>query len=155
MNRNLETQAIEALKSALQDVSAIKLKEVRIRSGGRRGGKNITASIDIYGHHQVLICKVTAGSETPKVRRGLQELRILAKDHAGDSTPILIAPFFSVEAQDLCRERNASFLDLAGNARLMLSEVFIVKHSLPHREKLPSTAEPLPTSETARFASVA
>ena len=155
MQRNLEAQAVEALKTALQGVSAIKLKEVRIRSGERRGGKNIVASIDIYGHHQVLICKVKEGCEILRVRRGLQELRILARDRAGESTPIIIAPVLSAEAQALCRQRNASFLDLAGNARLVLGEVFIIRHSLPHRKQLPSSAEPLPTSETARYASVA
>jgi hypothetical protein len=58
----------------------------------------------------------------------------------------------SDEAQTLCREKDSSFLDLAGNARLMLSEVFIVKHSMPHHKQLPPSAESLPTSETTRFA---
>ena len=152
MKRDLEAQAIEALKAALQDVSVIKLREIRTESGGRKGGKNITADIDIYGHHRVLVCKVKDSSEIVRVKRGLRELRALTKNHGKEMTPIFIAPMLSDEAQTLCREKDSSFLDLAGNARLMISEVFIVKHSMPHHKRLPPSAESLPTSETTRFA---
>jgi len=152
MKRDLEAQAIEALKAVLQDVSVIKLREIRTKSGGRRGGQNITADIDIYGHHRVLVCKVKDSSEIVRVKRGLRELRTLTKNHDEEMTPIFIAPVLSDEAQTLCREKDSSFLDLAGNARLMLSEVFIVKHSMPHHKSHPPSAESLPTSETTRFA---
>ena len=39
MKRDLEAQAIEALKAVLQDVSVIKLREIRTKSGLRRGGQ--------------------------------------------------------------------------------------------------------------------
>jgi hypothetical protein len=60
----------------------------------------------------------------------------------------------SEEAQTLCRNNDVGFLDLDGNARLYLDEVFIVKRSLPQKT-IPPPAEILPTSETAHFAQVA
>jgi hypothetical protein len=47
-----------------------------------------------------------------------------------ETTPVLIAPYLSPEAQTLCKERDAGFLDLEGNARLSPGEVFIGKRSM-------------------------
>jgi hypothetical protein len=150
MKRELRDQAIKALTEALQEVSGIKVKEI-----GRNGAKDIIANVDIYGHHRTLVCKVRENTESLRIRRTLKELNKLVRTRAEDMMPILIAPSLSQEAQTLCTESNAGFLDLEGNVRLVMKEVFIAKRSLPQRHRLPPLAEPLPTSETARYAHVA
>jgi hypothetical protein len=155
VKKYLEAQAIEALKATLQEVSGIKLKEIRTMAPRHSAGANIIANIDIFGHSRVLACKVRESSRPVRVKRALEDLLKLVNDDAGDMTPILIAPMLTLEAQAQCRESNAGFLDLVGNARLVLNEVFIAKRSMPHRERIPPSAESLPTSETARFAEVA
>jgi hypothetical protein len=151
MSKNLEMQAVEELKATLQQISVIKVKEIRIEPHGRRSEKDIIASVEIYGHGHVMVCRVTENANPHRVRRILQEMRAAFKGVQGKA-PVLIAPSLSAELQALCREDDIGFLDLEGNARLYLNEVFIVKRSLPHRQQLPPPAEPLPTSETARFA---
>ena len=155
MKRDLNAQAIKALKAALQDVSAIKLKEIQTESQGRHGAKDIIASVDIYGHNHTLVCKVRENTQTLRVRRALRDLNRSVQNCPENAMPILIAPSLSQEAQTLCTESNAGFLDLEGNMRLVMKEVFIAKRSLPHRQPLPPQAEPLPTSETARLAHIA
>jgi hypothetical protein len=155
MKSELRALAIKALKEALQEVSGIKVKEIRPESPGRHGTKDIIANVDVYGHSRTLVCKVREDTETLRVRRTLKELNKLVRTRAEDMMPILIAPSLSQEAQTLCTESNAGFLDLEGNVRLVMKEVFIAKRSLPHRQPLPPLAEPLPTSETARYAHVA
>ena len=154
MKKYLKTQAIEALKAALQEVSAIKIKEIQ-EPEGRRGTKDFIANIDIYGHNRTLVCRVRESTQTMPIRRALKDLSRCVDDCAGDSMPILIAPSLSREAQTLCTESHAGFLDLEGNVRLVMKEFFIAKRSMPHRQQLPPAAEPLPTSETARFAHIA
>jgi hypothetical protein len=154
MSENLEIQAVEELRATLQQISVIKVKEIRIEPHGRRSDKDILANLEIYGHSHTMACRVTKKAEAHRVRRILQEMRKSFKGAQGEA-PVLIAPSLSAEVQALCREDDIGFLDLEGNARLYLNEVFIVKRSLPHRQELPSTAEPLPTSGTARFADVA
>jgi hypothetical protein len=155
MKRDLKAQAIEALKSALQEVSAIKLKGIQAKPQGRHGAKDIIADVDIYGHSHTLICKVRESTQPSPVRKALRELNRSVQNCSEDTMPILIAPKLSPEAQSLCTESNAGFLDLEGNVRLVMKEVFIAKRSLPHRHPLPPQAEPLPTSETAHWAHVA
>ncbi len=58
-------------------------------------------------------------------------LQRTAQDFNADATPVLIAPHLSPEAQALCKETRVAFLDLEGNARLFVGEVFIVMRSLP------------------------
>lgn len=155
MRRHIESEAIEALRDTLRQVSVIKVKEISIHPRGNRGDKTILGQIEIYGHAHLLACKVVKSCDPLCVKRALHELAGVQKERGVVVLPVLIAPVISDEAQTICRECNAGFLDLAGNARLYMDEVFIVKKCLPHHKELPSQAEQLPTSETAHFAQVA
>jgi hypothetical protein len=129
----LEVRAAEALKSLLGQVSAVKLKEMKRESGARGRAAEILAHIDIYGHSHILACEVNADARPSKVRASIKKLQDCAAHLAGDTTLVLIAPYLSPEAQALCKESHAGFLDLEGNARLTLGEVFIGKRSLRQR----------------------
>ena len=47
--------------------------------------------------------------------------------------PVIIAPYFSPDAQKACEDAGAGFLDLEGNARLSCGEVFIAERSVSSR----------------------
>jgi hypothetical protein len=121
--------APQAVKGVLQQVSAVKLKGIKLesRSAGRK--KYIVAHI--------LICRLEANGEPAYVSDALQELKRCVLHSFGGMTPILIAPYISMEAQVLCRESKVSFLDLKGDAHLVFDEVFFAKRSLGHYNPLP------------------
>jgi hypothetical protein len=154
MKRRLETAAAEALRDTLSQISVIKVKQINVEQHGRVD-KALIARVEIYGHPHVMVCKLAGDCSSAHLQRSFLELKKLQARFPGATTPVLIAPELSEEAQALCRDSNTGFLDLEGNARLYLDEVFIVKRSLPHRKTLPPQAETLPTSETARFAHIA
>ena len=151
MKRHLENEAIGALRQTLGQISVVNIKEIRVESHRHRGDKTIIADIEIYGHAHRLVCKLLGSDDPADLQRTFLELRKLHAQFPGETIPVLIAPVLSEEAQALCRESNTGFLDLEGNARLYVDEVFIVKRSLPLYKRLPPQAESLPTSETARF----
>lgn len=153
MHRHPETEAIEALRETLRQISVIKVKQICVDRHGHRGEKTILCHLEIYGHAHLLACKVVSPCDSPHLEKALRELQGVQKERGVVVIPVLIAPCISAEAQTLCRENGIGFLDIEGNARLYLDEVFIVKRSLHH--KIPPTAETLPTSETAHFAHVA
>jgi len=155
MKRHLENEAVEALRQTLGQISVVKTKEIKVESHRHRSDKTIIAHVEIYGHAHRLICKVVQSCNPTELQRTFLELRKLHAQFPSKTTPVLIAAALSEEAQTLCRESNTGFLDLEGNARLYLDEVFIVKRSLSHHKTLPPQAEPLHTSETARFAEIA
>ena len=127
---DLEGRAAEALRSLLEEVSAVKLKEMKRESPARGRAAEILAYVDIYGHSHTLACEVNADTRPSMVRASLRKLRACASHLAGETTLVLIAPYLSPEAQTLCKESHAGFLDLEGNARLSLGQVFIGKRSM-------------------------
>jgi len=153
MQRHLESEAIQALDETLRQISVIKIKEICVDRHGR-GDKTILCHIEIYRHAHLLACKIVGTCDLPHLERAVRELQHAERERGVVVLPVLIAATMSEEAQTLCRDNNIGFLDLEGNARLYLDEVFIVKRSLHHR-RIPPPAETLPTSETAHFAQVA
>lgn len=134
----LELRATEALRALLGQVSAIKLKEMKRESQGNGRGAEILVHIDVYGHSHTLACEVKAKADLSNLGDVLTDLHQCNAHFAGDATPVLIAPYLSPEAQALCNERHAAFLDLEGNARLAIGEVFIGKRTFAHRHTQPS-----------------
>ena len=144
----LEVRAIEALRAVLQQVSTIKVRDLKRAS--KPPGRGIVAHIDVLGHNHTLACRVEASGEPGQVSTALTELDACAAHLAANATPVLIVPYLSAEVQALCERSRAGFLDLEGNARLVIGEVFIVKRSLPGRSRQQSS----PTLTQRSFARV-
>ena len=128
----LEIRAAEALKAALGEVSTIKVREIRHDWPEASRDAGFTAYVDVFGRHHTLACDVETDAQPHRLRSALDELRHGVSRLHGDATPVIIAPHLSAEAQALCKENKAGFLDFEGNVRLSLGEVFIVKRTLPH-----------------------
>jgi hypothetical protein len=143
----LETRAAQALAALLGRVSAIKFREMKFQTlprgrssdttARRIQARTIIAQIDVYGHRHTLACEVFPDGDPVRLRAALRECQASAAPVHSDATPILIAPYLSPEAQELCKQSKAGFLDFEGNARLTVGEVFIVMRSLPGNSAAP------------------
>src|ERR1700733_4232579 len=128
----LETRATEALAALLRRISAIKLLEIKRESwprdhfsgatarripaqptlvrpnpappnlAHRIQAHRILAQIDIYGHRHTLACEVCSDGDPVRLREAFHENQRVAKPILSDATPVLIAPYLSPEAQELC-----------------------------------------------------
>ncbi len=124
----LELRAIEALRSLLRQVLVIKLRDIRRRAKGA-----VLAHVDVLGHSHTLACKVRASARPENLHTELGRLHRDTTHHNGSLITVLIAPNLSPEAQAACKESHAGFLDLEGNARLEMGEVFIGKRAFTPR----------------------
>jgi hypothetical protein len=122
---DLERRATEALRALLGEVSVIRLMEIERTSKGA-----MLARVDVLGHSHTLACEIKLSEQPENLRMVLQTLHDDAARYDSAATPVLIAPHFSPETQKLCKECSTGYLDLEGNARLALGEVFIGKRSL-------------------------
>jgi hypothetical protein len=121
----LEIRATDALRALLGQVSVIKLKEIRREKG------SMLADVDVLGHRHTLACEVRPNSQPENLRTALRNLSNAPRKDA--TIPVVIAPYMSPEAQTMCKESHAGFIDLEGNARLSMGEVFIGRRSItPH-----------------------
>jgi hypothetical protein len=139
LRSEFQRRAVEALKSALSSVSSIKLVEIRFHSAANLGRNGFLALVDVCGRLQTLACEVR---ETIHPVSLLATLARLHKDQA-EATPLLIAPYLSAEVQSMCKQSGAAYLDLEGNARILLGEVFIGKRSAPLKAREHVALEPV------------
>jgi hypothetical protein len=121
----LERRAADALKTLLAEVPVIKLKDVAIQAGRPNREIDILAHIEVSGRHHALVCEVKTSGQPRFARTALLQLRNYVAHHGSHATPVLIAPYLSPEAREMCREAGVGFLDLEGNARLVFGGVFI------------------------------
>jgi len=133
--QELEVRAAEALRAVLGQVSAARLREIRRPLAGAPSAGAFTACVDVYGQPYTLECEVAINPHPVRLRTMLAKLCGCQAGGAVAATPVIIAPHLSAEAQALCRECEAGFLDFDGNARLSLGEVFILKRTIPHVER--------------------
>jgi hypothetical protein len=130
-NQELEVRAAAALKAVLGELSSIKVREIRHLAREAGEDRGLTVYVDVFGHKHTLACGVHSDGQPGHLRSALEQMRNGAAHLAQDATPVIIAPHLSPEAQAVCKENKAGFIDLEGNARLALGEVFIVKRTLP------------------------
>ncbi len=123
--KEFETQAADALRDLLGQVSVVRLEDIKRETLGSAGGMDIVAQINVSGKPHTLVCEVKSNGQPRHVRTALLQLREYVSRLEKDATPILIAPYLSPEGQALCRESETGFLDLRGNARLVFDGVFI------------------------------
>ena len=131
-------RAVAAFNSLLAQASAIHLTEIGVGcpvAAGEAAGRkiDILAHVEIFGRSHTLACQVSSDSDPRHVRTDLESLRRQIAFLPGKITPVLILPVLSPEVQALCEESNAACLDLHGNGRLAVDEIFISMRSLPRR----------------------
>jgi hypothetical protein len=136
MKNSMEEQAVKALKATLRQLSAVTVRDISVESQGPGHRKEIVAHIDVYGRPHTLFCKVKSNGQPRNVRTVLGELHKQAARFNEKVTPVFIAPLLSTEAQSLCRQRQLGFVDLEGNAHLVLNDVFFGKRCLPRQTSL-------------------
>ena len=122
--KDIERQAAEALRSLLEQVPAIKLADVAHEALLSDQGVDIVAHLNVSGRRHELVCEVKSSGQPRQVRMALLQLQNCVARRA-NATPVLIAPYLSPAAQELCREQKVNFVDLEGNARLVFGSVFI------------------------------
>ncbi|MGA2572495.1 MAG: hypothetical protein ABSF23_18455 [Terracidiphilus sp.] len=129
--------AARALTALLAQVSGIRIEEMQRKSTSC--GAGLLARIDVYGHRHFLACAVNPGGEPEQLLAALIDSSD-AFPAPADAARLIIAPRLSPEAQALCKQHRAGFLDLEGNARLSVGELFISTRSIPCRTSVPAPA---------------
>lgn len=136
----LELRAADALKAALAEVSTVKVREIRHETANTGRDSSLMVHVDVFGRRHILACEIHSDGQPQSLIPALEQLRAQTAQRGEDAMPIVIAPYLSPEAQALCKESRMSFVDLEGNARLALGEIFIVKRTLQQRNNHRSTA---------------
>jgi hypothetical protein len=123
--KEFEGRAAEALRALLEEVPSLKVERVEIESALGERRADLVVRLEAFGRRRVLVCEVKANGQPRNVRMALHQLRGFVAFGGDEALPVVIAPYLSAEAQALCREDGAGYLDLHGNARIVFDGVFI------------------------------
>src|SRR5690348_10618089 len=123
--KELEDRAAVALRELLAEVPAVRLENVEVEPVAPDRGVDILVHLKVCDRPHMLICEVKSNGQPRNVRAALFQLRNYVDQLGQGAIPMFIAPYLSPEAQAVCKENNVAFLDLVGNARLALDNVFI------------------------------
>jgi len=124
----IEQQAADALRRVLEEVPAIEHLEVRHVANEGDRAVDLLAHIETFGRRHTLVAEVKSSGQPRQIRPALLMLKDYVARQEEPVTPVLIAPYLSAEAQDLCREYDVAYLDLEGNARLAFGTFFVSRH---------------------------
>ena len=132
--QNASSQALEALRRAFADVPSARLapdtrvtREVRDLSGR----PELLLRLDLPGGPQTLAVEVLRSGEIRAVREALDRVFRL-RNGIPEARFILVAPYLSERAAELCAQEGVSYCDLSGNCRLALDPVFIRREGFPN-----------------------
>jgi hypothetical protein len=78
VNSELELRATEALRGLLEQVSVIKLRDIRREAKGV-----VLAHVDVLGHSHILACEVRASARPENLRSELSRLHRRMAHHNG------------------------------------------------------------------------
>lgn len=98
-----------------------------------------------------LLMVETRNSGEPRLAREAANSLLVKMQNWSHAFPLFIAPYISEDAAELCTEKNINYMDLAGNCRIALDNLFINTRGNPNpyksRRRLKSLARP----KTARI----
>ncbi len=132
--KTLETEAASTLESVLRLIPTIKLRELRQQKWVPDGGADLIAKVDAAGETHLLICEVKRNGQPRYVRDAIYRLKSYVSELGKPATPVLIAPFLSAAAREICTSNEVSFLDFEGNARIAFGTVYIERLQAGKRE---------------------
>jgi hypothetical protein len=115
-------KAEAALRACLDRVPFLVLKSLDREP--RPDGPNLDVRLRVSRASQRLTVEVKTSGQPRVIREAINQLARY-RDSLRGAYPVIVAPYVSPRAAQLCIEENVGFVDLAGNCRLCFDQVFI------------------------------
>lgn len=128
----LEQKAAEAMRACLEDVPSLKIKGIRPERDFKGYDADLVTTVTtLSGTTRFLVAEIKTTGE-PRVAR--EALNQLSRNWANqpDVVPVFIAPYISPASAEICKQDSTSYVDLAGNCRLVLDNVFVEREGRPN-----------------------
>ena len=125
-DKTLMNQAMDALRTCVQGVPFLQIVGTQVESGGASGRADFCLQVKTPGGKRTLIAEVKQVGQPRVVREAINQLFRL-KGEFPDACGVVMAPYISPQAAEICIKDGVGFVDLAGNCRLSFDQVFISK----------------------------
>ena len=131
--KDVEEKTEAALRACLE--SAPFLEITVIKQGALIEGfqPDLIARVSLAGEEKLLVVEVKNNGQPRFAREAINQLARYRHTKAlAHSYGIVVAPYISPQAAEMCEKENFGYLDLAGNCRLTFGTVFIERKGNPN-----------------------
>lgn len=145
--QSIERRAAKVLEAFLSSIPGLAIKQLEREPDLAQAARpDLVATLSYAGKPLVLVVEVK-GSGQPKIVREAARQAQRAIAHAGsNAVPMIMAPYLSEQAQDVCRDEQVAFLDFMGNSRVSFGTVYVERRvegrPEPERRALRSLFKP-------------
>ncbi|WP_294044358.1 hypothetical protein [Sphingomonas sp.] len=145
--QSIERRAAKVLEAFLSSIPGLAIKQLEREPDLAQADRpDLVATLSYAGKPLVLVVEVK-GSGQPKIVREAARQAKRAIAHAGsNAVPMIMAPYLSEQAQDVCRDEQVAFLDFMGNSRVSFGTVYVERRvegrPEPERRALRSLFKP-------------
>ena len=129
-------QAVERLAEILGAPDLAEDARLHVRAGDRG---EWDAVLRVHGHYFALEWK-RSGSVSA-IAGAIHQLRMAQNSFAHEVIPLLAVPYMGEAAQELCARAEVPWLDLSGNARIIVPGIFYQNLGNPNRFRRPGRPE--------------
>src|ERR1044072_1591488 len=120
---NVEREAASRLSAFLEGIPSLRLLDLQSEPADR--SYDLFAHISFADRPLDLVCEVKANGQPRFIRDAILRLRHYLQTEHSSAIPIVIAPYLSEQARQLCQQERVGFLDFEGNAHIAFDTVFI------------------------------
>jgi hypothetical protein len=122
-----EKEAANRLQALLAEVPFVSVENLKqnVSDPDHHREFDLLLELKSNGRPQKLVCEFKSNGQPRIVRSAIDQLRYYVQALDKAAYGVVIAPYLSPAAQELCREENVGFLDFEGNCRLVFDGVFI------------------------------
>jgi hypothetical protein len=128
-NETIEKQAKETLLECLKEVPFL---DIEAESGSRNGKADFKLQAKTPSGTRMLIVEVKSIGQPRIVRDAVNQL-LRFKGEFPNAYGIVMAPYISDQAAEICLKDGFGYADLAGNCRISFDQVFISKEGKENR----------------------
>lgn len=123
--KDLDNRSREKLSDLLNRIPVLIVETLKSAPPANRWNPDFIVETRVSGKPHHLICEVKASGQPRFVSTAILQLRDYVCDSPVSATPILIAPYLSPAARQLCREKSVGYLDMEGNCWIAFDGISI------------------------------
>ena len=127
----LEQKAEEAVRSCLEGVPFVKIEGIERERDFKGYRADLVTTVNTPAGTRYIVAEVRTVGQPRVAREAINQLwRNWAKQP--DVVPVFMAPYVSSKAAEICKQDNTGYVDLAGNCRICLDNLFIEREGKPN-----------------------
>jgi len=131
VGKELEKRAEEALKNCLSKIPFLRIEKTKKEADQNDVRPDLLITLRLPDRKMDLIVELKTSGQPRLARNAVNQL-LRYRDKFPGAYGILVAPYISLRAAEICANSNIGYVDLAGNCRLSFGQVHIEQEGKPN-----------------------